>query len=188
MHFWHVQRKRSWIITGKGEHRAYTHGDYLFLCHPFKEEESQIIKYEKWSKRQLKDPTQELGTIVTCKNLTCDSLWLLQKGKTKRISSDYRKKPQLPLPRQILGVADRVSWQGRRLCDLEEGVSELSTVFLSNLQLYFFQFVICILLTLTRVCIVCTTSWKVGRLLEKVDSSLNNVGTGSKWQPGPRII
>ena len=88
---------------------------------------------------------------MTCKNLTCDSLWLLQKGKTKRISSDYRKKPQFPLPRQILGVADRVSWQGRRLCDLEEGVSELSTVFLSNLQLYFFQFVICILLTLSRV-------------------------------------
>ena len=76
---------------------------------------------------------------MTCKNLTCDSLWLLQKGKTKRISSDYRKKPQFPLPRQILGVADRVSWQGRRLCDLEEGVSELSTVFLSNLQLYFFS-------------------------------------------------
>ena len=47
-----------------------------------------------------------------------------------RISSDYRKKLELPLRHwQILGVAGRVSWQGRRLQDVVLAINSISPSF-----------------------------------------------------------
>ena len=145
MHFWHVQRKRSWIITGKGEHRACTHGDYLFLCHPFKEKESQNIKYEKWLKDRtyvgavdnsdMQKPDLWFHLIIAKRKNQTNFIWLSQKASVSVAATDSWSRGQsfltgsatLRLGRGGFRTVNSISFQ-------------FATVFVSVGLLYFAHF------------------------------------------------